>query len=111
LCCCKAISPLFERLKLIHHDQFVNASAQRAATHYLQYLICGQSHSEEHHLMLNKVLCGLPLAQPLEGGIEINSNETEIVHSLIQAVAQYWPAIGKTSVAGFQGNWLVRAAP
>lgn len=102
------IKPLFERLKLIHHDQFVNASAQRAATHYLQYLICGQSHSEEHHLMLNKVLCGLPLAQPLEGGIEINSNETEIVHSLIQAVAQYWPAIGTTSVAGFQGNWLVR---
>lgn len=102
------IKPLFERLKLIHDDQFVSASAQRAATHYLQYLICGQSHSEEHHLMLNKVLCGLPLSQPLEGGIGIDHTETEIIHSLIQAVAQYWPAIGKTSVAGFQGNWLVR---
>lgn len=102
------IKPLFERLKLIRDDQFVSDSAQRAATHYLQYLICGQSHSEEHHLMLNKVLCGLPLSQPLEGGIEIDSHEADIIHSLIQAVAQYWPAIGKTSVAGFQGNWLVR---
>lgn len=102
------IKPLFERLKLIQDDRFVSDSAQRAATHYLQYLICGQSHSEEHHLMLNKVLCGLPLSQPLEGGIDINSKEADIIHSLIQAVAQYWPAIGKTSVVGFQGNWLVR---
>lgn len=102
------IKPLFERLKLIQDDRFVSDSAQRAATHYLQYLICGQSHSEEHHLMLNKVLCGLPLSQPLEGGIDIDSKEADIIHSLIQAVAQYWPAIGKTSVVGFQGNWLVR---
>lgn len=102
------IKPLFERLKLIHDDQFVSAGTQRAATHYLQYLICGQSRSEEHHLILNKVLCGLPLSQPLESGIGIDSDEAEIIHSLIQAVAQYWPAIGKTSVAGFQGNWLLR---
>ncbi|MBO8134903.1 contractile injection system tape measure protein [Dickeya fangzhongdai] len=102
------IRPLFERLRLVSDNAFVSADAQRAAVHYLQYLITGQSHSEEHELALNKLLCGLPLSHPLEAGVDISSDEIATIHSLIAAVAQYWPAIGKTSVAGFRGNWLVR---
>ncbi|MCA7012171.1 hypothetical protein LF934_05880 [Dickeya dadantii] len=102
------IRPLFERLRLVSENAFVSADAQRAAVHYLQYLIAGQSHSEEHELALNKLLCGLPLSHPLEAGIEIGRDEIATIHSLIEAVAQYWPAIGKTSVEGFRGNWLVR---
>ncbi|WP_269769406.1 contractile injection system tape measure protein, partial [Dickeya dianthicola] len=102
------IRPLFERLRLVSDNAFVSAGAQRAAVHYLQYLITGQSHSEEHELALNKLLCGLPLSHPLDAGVAISSDEIATIHSLIEAVAQYWPAIGKTSVAGFRGNWLVR---
>ncbi|MGM3182021.1 contractile injection system tape measure protein [Dickeya oryzae] len=102
------IRPLFERLRLVSDNAFVSAGAQRAAVHYLQYLITGQSHSEEHELVLNKLLCGLPLSHPLDAGIEISSDEIATIHSLIEAIAQYWSAIGKTSVEGFRGNWLVR---
>lgn len=100
--------PLFERLKLTENDKFISPNAQRAAVHYLQYLATGQSHTEEHHLLFNKLLCGLPPTHPIEAGVEITSAEIDTIHSLVDAVTNYWSAIGRTSVDGFRGNWIVR---
>jgi hypothetical protein len=58
--------------------------------------------------VLNKLICGLGVTQPVEAGITLSQSDIDTVHSLIDAVCNYWPAIGKTSIDGFRGNWLVR---
>ncbi|WP_158992501.1 contractile injection system tape measure protein [Mucilaginibacter sp. L196] len=99
---------LFERLGLINNKNFANSTAQAEAVHYLQYVITGLTQTDESLLALNKVLCGLPLAEPVHDGINISPANVKLIDGLITAIIGYWPAIGQCSVNGFRGNWLVR---
>ncbi|MEO6520360.1 MAG: contractile injection system tape measure protein [Mucilaginibacter sp.] len=99
---------LFERLGLMANHSFLNEEAQQQAVHYLQYVVTGLSSTEESLLPLNKVLCGLPIAQPIIQGINISEEHIDLINGLINAAMGYWPAIGSSSVDGFRGNWLVR---
>jgi hypothetical protein len=102
------IAMLFERLGLINNKTFSNAVAQAEAVHYLQYVITGLSRTEESLLVLNKVLCGVPIAEPVQDGITISPANVKLIEGMITAIIGYWPAIGQCSVDGFRGNWLVR---
>lgn len=99
---------LFERLGLVHDKKFIDTENQTAAVNYLQYTVTGISHTEDFLLPLNKILCGLPLSQPVGEGISISDEHKTIIDGLIKAVISHWPAIGSTSIEGFRGNWLVR---
>lgn len=102
------IGALFSRLGLTENSRFVSDAAQRRAVHYLQYLVSGCSQTEESHLMLNKLLCGMELDVPVELEVEISAVEVEVCQSLLNSVIGYWSAIGSSSIDGFRGNWLVR---
>lgn len=102
------IPMLFERLGLTTNKVFLNNEKQLDAVHYLQYLATGRDHTAEVYLSLNKVLCGIPLADPLTDGITIVEEQKKMIEGLFQAVMSYWPASGHTSIDGFRGNWLVR---
>lgn len=102
------IPTLFSRLGLVEDQKFVTHRAQRHAVHLLQFLVTGCRETAEEHLVLNKLLCGLALHEPVEIGIEISAEEEEVCHSLLNAAIGYWNAIGESSIEGFQGNWLVR---
>lgn len=104
------ISPLFSRLGLTSEGKFVTDSARRRAVHYLQYLASGSCATAEQDLVLNKLLCGLAVHEPVEFAIEISAAERELCESLLTSVIAYWPAIGSSSIEGFRGNWLVRDA-
>lgn len=97
-----------EHLNLVQDRAFCSPEDQRRAVHYLQLLVTGQTKTEEPYLLLNKLLCGLPLSAPIEAGIEPSPEEMDLAKSLIQAVIGHWTAIGSSSVEGFRGNWLVR---
>jgi hypothetical protein len=99
---------LFERLGLVQDKKFIDTAKQIAAVHYLQYVASGIANTEESLLPLNKVLCGLPLSQPVNEDISVSEEHKKIIEGLINAVIEYWPAIGATSIKGFRGNWLVR---
>lgn len=102
------IGALFSRLGLTENDRFVSEVAQRRAVHYLQFLVTGCRQTQESHLMLNKLLCGLELDVPVELEVEISTVEVEVSLSLLNSVIGYWSAIGSSSIDGFRGNWLVR---
>ena len=102
------ISMLFERLQLTNGEQFISERHQLEAVHYLQYVCTGLTQTEDHFLLLNKLLCGLPFSHPVPDGIELSTGHKELVSGLIRAAIGYWPAIGDCSVDGFRGNWLVR---
>ena len=102
------IKILFDRLGLLENNQFSSVENQLKAVHYLQFVVTGQSKTEEELLPLIKILCGLHPSTPIQKGIELAPNEVELINGLINAVINYWPAIGGTTIDGFRGNWLVR---
>jgi len=103
------IPELFKRLDLlINAKEFHSKNHQAGAVHYLQYAVTGLTLTEEGLLPLNKILCGLLLSHPVKEGIDISEKEKKIINGLISAVISHWPRIGKCSVDGFRGNWLVR---
>ena len=99
---------LLERLDLLEDGSFRSMSLHTAAPSYLQYAVTGLTSAEETDLRLNKVLCGLPLSAALPLEIVITDEHKKLIDGLIQAAIAHWPAIGKCSVDGFRGNWLVR---
>ena len=103
------IPKLFGHCGLVHNNVFVNAQAQERAVLLLHYVATGQVHAEEQHLVLNKVLCGLPINASIDSNaFQITEQEKELVDGMLNAAISYWPAIGACSVDGFRGNWLVR---
>lgn len=102
------ISMLLTRLELIKDHSFCSAESQLHAIHYLQYVVTGLTHTEESLLPLNKLLCGIPLSQPVPDSIVLSPDHQELIEGMIAAVIGHWPAIGSCSVDGFRGNWLVR---
>jgi hypothetical protein len=103
------ISTYFKRLALVQDNAFVSEQARRNAVHNLQYLATGQAATEEQHLVLNKLLCGLSPSDPIELGIELTAEDKQTGDSLIEAVIEHWKAVGSSSIDGFRGNWLVRS--
>ena len=100
---------LFERLGLLDSGRMFNQEIhQAAAVHYLQYLVTGLSSTEKSLLPLNKILCGLPVAETVPESFLIARANTELINGLIHAAIVYWPSIGNSSVEWFRCNWLVR---
>ncbi|MEE1944503.1 contractile injection system tape measure protein [Pedobacter sp. KR3-3] len=84
------------------------ANVKGRAVHYLQYLVTGSKSTDEIYLSLNKIFCGLPIAEPIPKEITIEPKEEELMEGLITSVIGHWEAIGSSSVDGFRGNWLMR---
>ncbi|WP_046744088.1 contractile injection system tape measure protein [Kordia zhangzhouensis] len=99
---------LFNRLGIIKDNEFVSEQAQLESVHYLQYIVTGLTQTEESLLTLNKVLAGLAPNTPVQDSIDMTDSDKQLIDGMIEAVIQYWSAIGQTSVNGFRGNWLVR---
>ncbi len=104
--CQSYIPVLLERLNLVEQDQFVRPESRLSAVHYLRYLVTGQTTGQD--LLLDKLICGLPLTVPIEQDFTVSQSDAEMIDSLLESLVNYWPAIGSSSIEGFRGNWLVR---
>ena len=102
------IPMLFDRLAVVKNNHFLNTTTQLNAVHYLQYVVTGLSNTEEPFLVINKILCGLAVQEPVQDGIVITDAQQQLIDGLINAVIAHWPAVGSSSISGFRGNWLVR---
>lgn len=74
----------------------------------LQYLATGRTGAMEHELPLNKLLCGVPLGQPLIRQIRLTKNEKNEADNLLRAVVSHWSALGSTTPEGLRGTFLCR---
>lgn len=99
---------LFERLNIVENDTFKSTKDQLNAVQYLQYIAIGSTETKESQMVLNKVICGIAPTTPIKKGLAISEADKKLMDGLIQAVIEYWSAIGQTSISGFRGNWLVR---
>lgn len=102
---------LFSRLKLIQPqtNSFVNEKKAIRAT-LLLYLFVDNTFKEvpEYDLTLNKVLCGLPIEQPLPSKINIKQNERQEFLKLTSVLISHWQFLGKIDHKGFYHSFVDR---
>lgn len=99
---------LFIRLNLISDDKFISKNAQEKAVHCLQFLCTGQLTAPEHLLVLNKVMCGMAIEEPIATSAEISQDEQQLMEGLINNMIAHWPQCGCNSTDGFRGTWFIR---
>ena len=76
--------------------------------HLLQYLAYGTTQHAEHELVLNKILCNHPLAEPLPLEITVEAAEAALSAEMLQVVIQRSGKLSNSSVDGFRVSFLHR---
>jgi hypothetical protein len=105
---CPYLNRLFERVNYVKNKQFINDPAKYRALHLLQYLVTEQEETPEHALLLNKIVCGIVLNEPVPLGFKITENELAECNGLLQSVIDHWTALKNTSIHGLRGTFLQR---
>lgn len=103
------VQRVFAALQLTAHSSFVDEAARIRAVHCLEYLAWGTTQGTEPDWVLSKMLCGVPLDQPLPPCDGLDSATCELLDSLLRAVIEHWKTIGNTSVTGLRQSFLQRA--
>ncbi len=102
------LTRFFKMLNLTEGRAFKDEYSSHKAAHILQYLVNKNTSSEEHELVLNKLICGIDLTTPLLRDIEITPEEIDICEGLLEGVIQNWTILKKTSNDNFRSSFLVR---
>ncbi len=99
----------FLRLELLDDEKlFRDEIAQERAVHLLQFLVVWHEERPEFDLAFNKVLCGVPVAKPIDGDVTIEEHEEAQAAELIESAVQAWSTLKNTSVEGFRTSFLSR---
>lgn len=98
----------FKRVGLVNDEGFVSREAQHRAVHLLQYMATGKEEHTEHELALNKILCALPLEEPVPAEMLLTAEEKQLCEELLKVVIQRWEKMNNSSVEGFRAAFLQR---
>ncbi len=104
---------LFNHLKMLWKDEsgktrWQDPERASRAVHLLQYLVDGRVNAPEPLLVLNKLLCGLPIAMPIEKSITMTEPELEGCQKLLQSILANWNPLSGTSIAGLRETFFQR---
>lgn len=98
----------YTNLGLWVDGEWVSESEQYKAVYLLHYLATGEELAFEYQLMLEKVICGVPLSESLDRNIKLTENEKEEADDLLKSVIQHWAALKNTSITGLRHSFLQR---
>jgi hypothetical protein len=100
---------LFGFMELLENNTFKSDWEASKAVYMMEYLV-RKTYQEidEANLVLNKILCGIPLEQPLWKDIELTDKEKEVGEGLLKAVIQNWGVLGKASPDALRYGFLQR---
>jgi len=98
----------FRKLELVKEGVFIDKGKQERAICLLHELADSNMERHEYDLVLPKLLCGWPLHQVVNTGIELNIEERHEATHLLQAVIEQWEILKKTSILALQQTFLQR---
>lgn len=102
------ISTYFSRLNMLDKGDFISDEMRQRGVHLLQYLAYGTAKNEEQDLVLNKLLCGMPVEEPVLLEIVLTDDEKNLSAELLKVVVSQWDKMKNTSPEGFQASFLQR---
>ncbi len=95
----------FETLGITKADEIISTNS---ALRLLHFLATGQTTAPEYLLVLPKILCGLPVFEPVTINDEFNNNESDESMALLTAVILHWSALRNTSPDALRETFLKR---
>ncbi len=98
----------FKQLGLIREEVFVDEEARHKAACLMQAVASGIPGTVEYMLPLNKLLCGIPLNEPIDGLNELTNEDMADCNTLLQAVIEQVEILNNMSTCGFRGSFLLR---
>ncbi|MEM9340164.1 MAG: contractile injection system tape measure protein, partial [Bacteroidota bacterium] len=98
----------FDMLKMVEARQFKTPEVAARAVLLTHYLVTGVEEAPEQELVLNKVICGVPVQEPVSFSLSLSDNEKEISESLLKGVLQNWSRMSHISVEALREGFLVR---
>jgi hypothetical protein len=103
----------FKNLGYVNGKEFVDDNAKWKAVHLLQWLVRGDEEKgeekvevNEHELVLNKIICGLDIAEPVPTVFNLSAEEKKEGEGLLQAVIENWAIIKNSSVHSLRVTFL-----
>lgn len=87
---------------------FVSEEKQHLAVHLLNFIAGGKTKPHEYTLALPKMLCGVPLEQPVPRDIKPGKKEKQEATELLDAVAQLWTAMKTESGEALRHAFMQR---
>jgi hypothetical protein len=98
----------FAELGLVDGGVFVGERQRERAVQLLHRVATGDTDTPEHRLLLNKLLCGFVLEEPVAGSIVLSEGEAREIDELYDSVLHNWQAVGSTSAEGLRASFLQR---
>ena len=102
------LTRIFANLKYIQDGLFINDEKRLRAIFLTQYLVGFTEDNPEYTLMLNKLLCGLDINEPILEVIILTDEEKMEAENLIKSVLVLWKEMSNTSVTNFQRTFIQR---
>ncbi len=99
---------LFERCELMSDGMFKDSNAEHRAIQLLDYAATGQTNASEHQLVLQKILCGIPVQHPVDISVPISDDQKAIVDDLLVAITQQWPGLENSTIDSLRVSFLIR---
>jgi len=104
------LTRFFATLGLIDADRrFVDPPARHRAAGLIHHLATGDPEPPEYHLTLAKLLCGLEPETVHDFGGPVTDAERDEAERLLQAAIAHAEGLGRISIDGLRGSFLVRA--
>jgi len=102
------LSRLFSNLKYTEKGQFIDNEKRLRAIYLSQYLVGFTENDPEYTLMLNKLICGMNLEEPIEEAVTLTAEEKTEALNLFNSILLQWKEMNNTSIENFQRTFLQR---
>jgi hypothetical protein len=102
------LGTLFQKCGLTEEGHFRNKESKARAVQLLDYAATGNNNSQEYELVIPKVLCGIPMSEPIDISFQLNDDDQQLVDDLLMAVTQQWHGMENTSINALRETFLQR---
>lgn len=103
------LAAFFENIGLVADEEFISDDARFMAVEALHYVVTGEQQSpEEHELVFHKLICGIPLREPLPGFFGLPAAMVEEAEVMFDVFIRNWDALKLTSAAQVRERFLQR---
>lgn len=102
------LRPFFQKINLLDGIAWKNKAAQYKAVQLIRFLCTGEQHTPEYSLVLEKLLCGVPIEEPIPLDAALQQEELDETLVLLSAIIEHWQALRNTSIDGLRNSFLIR---